>query len=87
MTIYILTQLTIPSLSPSMLVSLQRQIEIFSIGIIIQCWISGFFIGKISEGNFAAGFKYSAMLALTAYISLVLSQSFLWGAYGVSAPT
>jgi len=87
MTIYILTQLTIPSLSPSMLVSLQRQIEIFSIGIIIQCWISGFFIGKISEGNFAAGFKYSAMLALTAYISLVLSQSFLWGAYGMSAPT
>ncbi len=87
MTIYILTQLTIPSLSPSMLVSLQRQIEIFSIGIIIQCWISGFFIGKISEGNFAAGFKYSAMLALTAYISLILSQSFLWGAYGMSAPT
>jgi len=87
MTIYILTQLTIPSLSPSMIVSLQGQIEIFSIGIIIQCWISGFFIGKISEGNFAAGFKYSAMLALTAYISLILSQSFLWGAYGMSAPT
>jgi len=87
MTIYILTQLTIPSLSPLMLTSLQSQIEIFSIGIIVQCWVSGFFIGKISEGNFAAGFKYSAMLAVTAYISLVLSQSFLWGAYGMSAPT
>ena len=69
-----------------MLASLQQQIGIFSIGIIVQCWISGFFIGKISEGNFAAGFKYSAMLAVTAYLSLVLAQNFLWGAYGTSAP-
>ena len=85
-TIYVLTQLTLPSLSPTMLASLQQQISIFSIGIIVQCWISGFFIGKISEGNFAAGFKYSAMLAVTAYISLVLAQNFLWGAYGTPAP-
>ena len=85
-TIYVLTQLTLPSLSPGMLASLQQQIGIFSIGIIVQCWISGFFIGKISEGNFAAGFKYSAMLAVTAYLSLVLAQNFLWGAYGTSAP-
>jgi len=85
-TIYVLTQLTLPSLSPEMLASLQQQIGIFSIGIIVQCWISGFFIGKISEGNFAAGFKYSAMLAVTAYLSLVLAQNFLWGAYGTSAP-
>ena len=85
-TIYVLTQLTLPSLSPEMLASLQQQIGIFSIGIIVQCWISGFFIGKVSEGNFAAGFKYSAMLAVTAYLSLVLAQNFLWGAYGTSAP-
>jgi len=85
-TIYVLTQLTLPSLSPTMLASLQQQISIFSIGIIVQCWISGFFIGKISEGNFAAGFKYSAMLAVTAYVSLVLAQNFLWGAYGTPVP-
>ena len=85
-TIYVLAQLTLPSLSPIMLASLQQQISIFSIGIIVQCWISGFFIGKISEGNFAAGFKYSAMLAITAYISLVLAQNFLWGAYGAPTP-
>ena len=87
MTVYILTQLTIPTTTPAMLVNLQQQIEIFSTGIILQCWISGFFIGKISEGTFAAGFKYSAILAVTAYVSLVLSQSFLWGAYGVSPPS
>lgn len=85
-TIYVLTQLTLPSLSPTMLASLQQQIGIFSIGIIVQCWTSGFFIGKISEGNFAAGFKYSAMLAITAYVSLVLAQNFLWEAYGTPAP-
>ena len=85
-TIYVLTQFTLPSLSPEMLASLQQQIGMFSIGIIVQCWISGFFIGKVSEGNFAAGFKYSAMLAVTAYLSLVLAQNFLWGAYGASAP-
>jgi hypothetical protein len=60
-------------------------LKLFSIGIILQCWISGFFIGKISEGNFAAGFKHSAMLAATAYISLVLSQLFLAGAFGIPA--
>jgi hypothetical protein len=64
----------------------QNQINMFSVGIIIQCWLSGFFIGKISEGNFAAGFKYSAMLAATAYVSLILSQILLAGAFGISIP-
>jgi len=85
MTVYILTQLATPSLSMVMVASLQSQIEVFSLGIILQCWISGFFIGKISEGNFAAGFKYSAILAITAYISLVLSQNFFWSAFGMPA--
>jgi len=85
MTVYILTQLATPSLSIAIASSLQSQIEVFSLGIILQCWISGFFIGKISEGNFAAGFKYSALLAITAYISLFLSQNFFWSAFGMSA--
>jgi len=56
----------------------------FSIGIIFQCWMSGFFIGKISEGTFAAGFKYSAMLAVTGYVSLLLSQGYLAGMLGAT---
>jgi flagellar protein FlaJ len=59
------------------------QLKIFSVGIIIQCWVSGFFIGKISEGNFGAGFKHSALLAATAYGSLVLSQFLLAGAFNI----
>jgi archaeal flagellar protein FlaJ len=59
------------------------QLSVFSVGIIIQCWISGFFIGKISEGNFGAGFKHSVLLAATAYCSLVLSQILLGGAFNI----
>jgi flagellar protein FlaJ len=82
-TIYVLTQISVPGSSPAMFGSMQQQILVFSIGIIFQCWMSGFFIGKISEGTFAAGFKYSAMLAVTAYVSLFLSQNYLTGMLGV----
>jgi flagellar protein FlaJ len=81
-TIYVLTQITAPTASPAMFGAMQQQIVMFSIGIIFQCWMSGFFIGKISEGTFAAGFKYSAMLAITGYVSLFLSQSYLSGMLG-----
>lgn len=87
MTMYILTQFATPSLYEIMSAELADQIGLFSLGIIFQCWISGFFIGKISEGNFAAGLKYAALLAITAYVSLVLSQNFLVGIFNVSPPT
>ena len=61
---------------------MQGTLGVFAVGIIIQCWISGFFIGKISEGNFGAGFKHSAILATVAYVSLVLSQILLSKAFG-----
>jgi flagellar protein FlaJ len=65
-------------------IAMNSQLNVFSVGIIIQCWISGFFIGKISEGNFGAGFRNAALLALTAYLSLVLSQNLLGGLFDVS---
>jgi archaeal flagellar protein FlaJ len=64
-------------------IAMSDELSIFSVGIIIQCWISGFFIGKISEGNFGAGFKNAALLALTAYVSLVLSQQLLGGLFNI----
>jgi flagellar protein FlaJ len=82
MTVYALTQISLPGSTTMPLRIMQDQINLFSIGIILQCWLSGFFVGKVNEGTFAAGFKYSAMLVLTAYISLVLSQNFLGGLYG-----
>jgi flagellar protein FlaJ len=65
-------------------IAMNDQLSVFSVGIIIQCWISGFFIGKISEGNFGAGFKNAALLALTAYLSLILSQNLLGGMFNVN---
>jgi len=75
--IYILTQISFPGLTETPFVTIQAQVDVFSVGIIFQCWLSGFFIGKISEGTFAAGFKYSAMLVGAAYASLLISQKFL----------
>jgi hypothetical protein len=85
LTTYLMTNIVNSTIAPVAINGIQGQLKLFSIGIILQCWISGFFIGKISEGNFAAGFKHSAMLAATAYISLVLSQLFLAGAFGIPA--
>jgi len=87
MTIYILANVSLPGMTGQpALGGVQEQMIILSVGIILQCWLSGFFIGKISEGSFAAGFKYSAVLAVTAYVSLLLSQNFLIGMQTI-APT
>jgi flagellar protein FlaJ len=84
LTTYMMTTVVSDSLSTTAFLAMQDQMGMFSVGIILQCWISGFFIGKISEGNFGAGFQYSAMLAATAYISLVLSQQFLSVMFGIT---
>jgi flagellar protein FlaJ len=86
LTTYMMTTVVSTSLSTIAFAAMQDQIRMFSVGIILQCWISGFFIGKISEGNFGAGFQYSALLAATAYLSLILSQQFLSGMFGISTP-
>jgi len=83
MAVYALTQISLPGAAAMPLGIMQAQINLFSTGIILQCWLSGFFVGKVNEGTFAAGFKYSAMLVLTAYVSLLISQSYLGGLYGV----
>ena len=71
-------------LSSAAVMACKINLKIFSVGIIFQCWISGFFIGKISEGNFGAGFKHSALLAATAYVSLVVSKVLLAGVFTLS---
>ncbi len=82
-----MTSVVSQDLSAVASVAIQDQLKTFSVGIIIQCWISGFFIGKISEGNFGAGFKHAAMLAVTAYLSLVVSQVLLSGAFSFGGLT
>jgi flagellar protein FlaJ len=85
MTVFAVTQMSLPGTTSVPFRLMEDQINLFSTGIIFQCWLSGFFVGKVNEGTFAAGFKYSAMLVLTAYVSLVLSGYLLGGLYGVVA--
>ena len=87
-TVFAMTQISLPGNTVLPLRLMQDQINLFSTGIILQCWLSGFFVGKVNEGTFAAGFKYSAMLVATAYISLILSQGMMSGLYStVAAPS
>ncbi|MCW3991072.1 MAG: type II secretion system F family protein [Candidatus Bathyarchaeota archaeon] len=71
-TVYTMSQIELPYMDQSMVVSSGS--VIVEAGIVFHCWLSGFFIGKVTEGNFASGFKYAAMLAVTAYAPLYLSQ-------------
>jgi flagellar protein FlaJ len=82
MTTQMMTSMSNASIASSALLVMNNQLKMFSVGIILQCWISGFFIGKISEGNLGAGFRYSAILAATAYVSLVVSQVLLSTVFG-----
>lgn len=84
LTTYMMTTVVTTSLSSVAFMGMQDQMRMFSVGIILQCWISGFFIGKISEGNFGAGFQYAGMLTATAYMSLILSQQLLSGMFGIT---
>jgi len=85
MTINVLTSISLPGMTGEMAVTgMEEQLLVLSVGIILQCWLSGFFIGKISEGTFAAGFKYSGVLAVTAYLSLLLSQLLFTGIQAIS---
>ncbi len=84
-TVFAVTQMSFPGTTAVPLQIMESQINLFSTGIIFQCWLSGFFVGKVNEGTFAAGFKYSAMLVLTAYVSLVISGQLIGGLYGVVA--
>lgn len=85
MTVFAVTQLSLPGSTAVPFILMEQQMNLFSVGIIFQCWLSGFFVGKVNEGTFAAGFKYSIMLVITAYVSLVVSQQLLGGLYGVVA--
>jgi flagellar protein FlaJ len=75
--ISVLTSMSFPGMAETPFLTIQSQVDIFSIGIIFQGWLSGFFMGKISEGSFAAGFKYSVLLAVTSLLAIMFSQNFM----------
>jgi len=78
----------IPALAAGSIVAPQVNVDmsgggsIIRAGIVFHSWLSGFFIGKVSEGNFASGFKYAALLAITSYVTLILSVRLVMGMFG-----
>ncbi|MFB0558790.1 MAG: hypothetical protein ACETVY_06715, partial [Candidatus Bathyarchaeia archaeon] len=57
-------------------------VGIIEAGIVFHSWLSGFFIGKVSDGNFASGFKYAALLALAAFLTLIFSRGLVANLFG-----
>jgi len=50
-----------------------------SAGIVVQSWLSGFFIGKVTSGAFASGFKYAALLTVVACVSILATSYISFG--------
>jgi len=76
-TFYVVTHLPIMRVSGPALPTIESQLALFSSAIVFHSWLSGFFTGKVTQGSFAAGFKYSILLAVTALVSLLLSQNII----------
>lgn len=74
-TFYVMTQIPTLYLPHNPSASLGSEMGIFSSALILQCWLSGFFIGKVIQGTFAAGFEYSILLAAVSLASLLVSQN------------
>ncbi len=54
----------------------ENSARLFAIGITAQSWLTGFLVGKISTGSFAAGFKYAIMLVGIAALAAVVTLEF-----------
>lgn len=76
-TFYVITQIPVAFMSEKPFSSLESQIGVFSSALILHCWLSGFFIGKVIQGSFAAGFGYSIYLAAVSLAALLLSQNMI----------
>ena len=52
----------------------KSRFQLLGIAILIQSWISGLFLGKITTGSFSGGFIYSAFLVGTSLVAIMLIQ-------------
>lgn len=49
--------------------------ELLGIAILVQAWLSGLFLGKITTGSYSAGFRHSIILIIISMISIAVIQS------------
>jgi len=48
--------------------------DLFAASTVFQAYLVGLFIGKITSGTFAAGFKYSVLLTITVLIAIIVVE-------------
>ena len=46
--------------------------ELLSMAILVQAWLSGLFLGKITTGSYSGGFMFSILLVIVAIIAIML---------------
>jgi len=49
--------------------------ELLGIAILVQSWLSGLFLGKITTGSYSAGFRYSIILIIITIGAIILIKS------------
>ncbi|MGI0010435.1 MAG: secretion system protein, partial [Nitrosopumilaceae archaeon] len=52
----------------------QSTLDLFSVAIVIQAWLAGLFLGKITTGSFSGGFMHSILLILISLIGVAMIQ-------------
>ncbi len=50
----------------------KSKFELLGIAILIQSWIAGLFLGKITTGSYSAGFMYSIFLVVIAIVAIAI---------------
>lgn len=55
----------------------QSLMEFVSVAVVVQAWLAGFFIGKVSSGAYSGGFMYSVMFTAATMVSIALIQTHL----------
>jgi len=51
---------------------------LLGMAILIQSWVSGLFLGKLTTGSYSGGFLYSVLLVATAIVAILFIQSKLF---------
>ena len=55
-----------------------KDVRTFSLSVLIQAWLAGIFLGKITTGSYSGGFQYAAILSIIAMVGIIIIQAQLF---------
>jgi len=55
-----------------------KNVGTFSLSVLIQAWLAGLFLGKITTGSYSGGFQYAAILSIIAMVGIIVIQAQLF---------